>query len=63
MLHWSEAVDSRREPALGQRRLVSIASKNGRERIELIDLRNVNRSPTPELNQSRCPTGERECER
>lgn len=44
--------DSRREPALGQRWLVSIASRNGRERIELVDLRTRQPVPLPGLNQA-----------
>ena len=46
------SADSRREPALGQRWLVSIASRNGRERIELVDLRTRQPVPLPGLNQA-----------
>ena len=34
-----QSVDSRRDPALGQRWLASLSRRGGRERIELIDLR------------------------
>ncbi len=46
------SADSRRQPALGQRWLVSIASRNGRERIELVDLRSRQPVPLPGLNQA-----------
>ena len=46
------SADSRREPALGQRWLVSIASRSGRERIELVDLRTRQPVPLPGLNQA-----------
>ena len=44
--------DSRRWPSLGNRWLASIASRNGRERIELVDLRNGQPVPLPGINQS-----------
>ena len=46
------SADSHRDPALGQRWLVSIASRNGRERIELVDLRTRQPVPLPGLNQA-----------
>ena len=46
------SADSRRQPALGQQWLVSIASRNGRERIELVDLRTRQPVPLPGLNQA-----------
>ena len=46
------SADSRRDPALGQRWLVSIASRNGRERIELVDLRTRQPVLLPGLNQA-----------
>ena len=46
------SADSRRQPALGQRWLVSIANRNGRERIELVDLRTRQPVPLPGLNQA-----------
>ena len=44
--------DSRRWPSMGNRWLASIASRNGRERIELVDLRNGQPVPLPGINQS-----------
>ena len=46
------SADSRRQPGLGQQWLVSIASRNGRERIELVDLRTRQPVPLPGLNQA-----------
>ena len=42
--------DSRRWPSMGNRWLASIASRNGRERIELVDLRNGQPVPLPGIN-------------
>ena len=44
--------DSRRWPSMGNRWLASIASRNGRERVELVDLRNGQPVPLPGLNQA-----------
>ena len=44
--------EARRAPALGQGRLASLASRNGRERIELLDLRDRAPIPTPGLNRA-----------
>ncbi len=44
--------DSRRWPSMGNRWLASIASRNGRERIELVDLRNGQPVPLPGINQA-----------
>ena len=46
------SADSRRWPSLGNRWLVSIASRNGRERVELVDLRNGQPVPLPGINQA-----------
>ena len=46
------SADSRRWPAMSDRWLVSIASRNGRERIELVDLSNGQPVPLPGLNQA-----------
>lgn len=43
--------DARRDPSLAQGWLASMASRDGRERIELIDLRNGTPVPTPGLNR------------
>ncbi|WP_028952837.1 hypothetical protein [Synechococcus sp. CC9616] len=43
---------SRRDPALGQRWLASLTQRGGRERIELIDLRNRKPVPLPGLNRA-----------
>ena len=40
-----QSVNSRRDPSLGGRWLASLGQRNGRERVELIDLRS--RSPVP----------------
>ena len=44
--------DSRRWPSMGNRWLASIASRNGRERVELVDLSNGQPVPLPGLNQA-----------
>lgn len=44
--------DARRDPSMAQGWLATLASKNGRERIELIDLRNGMPVPTPGLNRA-----------
>ncbi|WP_186490522.1 TolB family protein [Synechococcus sp. BIOS-U3-1] len=44
--------DSRRWPSMGNRWLASIASRNGRERVELVDLRNSQPVPLPGINQA-----------
>ena len=44
--------DSRRWPSMGNRWLASIASRNGRERVELVDLRNGQPVPLPGINQA-----------
>lgn len=49
-----QSVDSRRDPALGQRWLASLSRRGGLERIELIDLR-VNR-PVPLTGLNRADT-------
>ena len=46
------SADSRRWPAMSDRWLVSIASRNGRERIELVDLSSGQPVPLPGLNQA-----------
>ena len=43
-----QSVNSRRDPSLGGRWLASLGQRNGRERVELIDLRS--RSPVPLLD-------------
>ena len=44
--------DARRDPSMAQGWLATLASQNGRERIELIDLRNGMPVPTPGLNRA-----------
>ena len=46
------SADSRRWPSMGNRWLASIASRNGRERVELGDLRNGQPVPLPGINQA-----------
>ena len=46
------SMDSRRDPALGQRWLASLSRRSGRERVELIDLRNNKPVPLPGLNRA-----------
>ena len=44
--------EARRDPSLGQGWLATLANRNGRERIELIDLRNGTPVATPGLNRA-----------
>ncbi len=46
------SADSRRHPSMGQGWLVSLASRNGRERVELIDLNTATPVPLHGLNQA-----------
>jgi len=46
------SADSRRWPSMGNRWLASIASRNRRERVELVDLRNGQPVPLPGINQA-----------
>ena len=46
------SADSRRWPSMGDRWLASIASRNGRERVELVNLRNGQPVPLPGINQA-----------
>ena len=46
------SADSRRLPSMGQRWLASLASRNGRERVELIDLSNDKPVPLNGINQA-----------
>ena len=47
-----QSVNSRRDPSLGGRWLASLGQRNGRERVELIDLRTRSSVPLPGLNRS-----------
>ena len=47
-----QSVNSRRDPSLGGRWLASLGQRNGRERVELIDLRNRSPIPLPGLNRA-----------
>ena len=47
-----QSVSSRREPSLAQSWLASLAKRGGRERVELIDLRNRRPVPLPGLNRA-----------
>ena len=47
-----QSVNSRRDPSLGGRWLASLGQRNGRERVELIDLRSRNPVPLPGLNRA-----------
>ena len=47
-----QSVNSRRDPSLGGRWLASLGQRNGRERVELIDLRNRSPVPLPGLNRA-----------
>jgi hypothetical protein len=47
-----QSVSSRRDPSLGQIWLASLGKRGGRERIELIDLRNRRPVPLPGLNRA-----------
>ncbi len=46
-----QSASSHREPSLGQLWLVTLSNRQGRERIELIDLRNRRPVPLPGLNR------------
>ena len=46
------SAESRRLPSMGQRWLASLASRNGRERVELIDLNNDTPVPLTGINQA-----------
>jgi Tol biopolymer transport system component len=46
------SAESRRLPSMGQRWLASLASRNGRERVELIDLNNDTPVPLAGINQA-----------
>ena len=46
------SAESRRLPSMGQRWLASLASRNGRERVELIDLNNNTPVPLTGINQA-----------
>ena len=46
------SAESRRLPSMGQRWLASLASRNGRERVELIDLSNDTPVPLNGINQA-----------
>ncbi len=46
------SAESRRLPSMGQRWLASLASLNGRERVELIDLNNDTPVPLTGINQA-----------
>ena len=46
------SAESRRLPSMGQRWLASLASRNGRERMELIDLSNDTPVPLNGINQA-----------
>ena len=47
-----QSVNNRRNPSLGGRWLASLGQRNGRERVELIDLRNRSPVPLPGLNRA-----------
>ena len=47
-----QSVNSQRDPSLGGRWLASLGQRNGRERVELIDLRNRSPVPLPGLNRA-----------
>ena len=47
-----QSVNSRRDPSLGGRWLASLGQRNGRERVELIDLRTRSSIPLPGLNRA-----------
>ncbi|EAQ68338.1 putative conserved secreted protein [Synechococcus sp. RS9909] len=48
----AESAETRRDPSLGQGWLASLSSRGGRERLELIDLRNGQPVPVPGLNRA-----------
>ena len=47
-----QSMNSRRDPSLGGRWLASLGQRNGRERVELIDLRDRSPVPLPGLNRA-----------
>ena len=47
-----QSVNSRRDPSLGGRWLASLGQRNGRERVERIDLRSRSPVPLPGLNRA-----------
>lgn len=47
-----QSVSSRRDPSLGSRWLASLGQRNGRERVELVDLQRRTPVPLPGLNRS-----------
>ena len=47
-----QSVNSRRDPSLGGRWLASLGQRNGRERVELIDLRSRSPVQLPGLNRA-----------
>ena len=47
-----QSVNSRRDPSLGGRWFASLGQSNGRERVELIDLRTRSSIPLPGLNRA-----------
>ena len=47
-----QSVNSRRDPSLGGRWLASLGQRNGRERVDLIDLRSRSPVPLPGLNRA-----------
>ena len=47
-----QSVNSRRDPSLGGRWLASLGQRNGRERVELIDLRSRSPVTLPGLNRA-----------
>jgi Tol biopolymer transport system component len=48
----ADSAETRRDPSLGQGWLASISSRGGRERIDLINLRNGQPVPLPGLNRA-----------
>ncbi|KZR84728.1 hypothetical protein MITS9509_02906 [Synechococcus sp. MIT S9509] len=46
------SAESRRWPSMGNRWLASVTSRNGRERVELVNLRNGQPVPLPGINQA-----------
>ena len=47
-----QSVNSRRDPSRGGRWIASLGQRNGRERVELIDLRSRSPVPLPGLNRA-----------
>jgi hypothetical protein len=48
----ADSAETRRDPSLGLGWLASLSSRGGRERLELIDLRNGQPIPVPGLNRA-----------